>query len=82
MARVEDAAGDARPLGQVDRLGEHVAGIGPYAAGRLRRGVEAGDDEPAALVLVDDHDLLAQVALVVVGVVDGDRRARARDARR
>ncbi len=75
MPLVEDAAGDARPLRQVHRLGEHVAGVGPDAAGLLRRGIEAGDDEPAALVLVDDDGLLAQVPLVVVRVVDGDRRA-------
>jgi len=75
MPLVETAAGDAGPLRQIDRLGEHVAGIGPRAAGLTSRSVEPGDDAPPALVLVDDDALLGEMPLVLGGAVDDHRRA-------
>ena len=65
----------AGPLGQVDVLFEHAGRVGPAAAELGRGRVEALDDEAAALVVVDDHVLLAQVALVVARLVDDQRPA-------
>src|SRR5665647_3139064 len=71
----ERAAGNARPLGEVHRLGQHVARVGPLRAeiGGVR--VETLNDQAAALLLRDDHLLLRQVLLVVLGPVDDDGRA-------
>ena len=65
---LEAAARHARPLGEVDRLGQHVARVGPLAAELRRGGVEAGDDAAAALGLRDDDLLVLEQALVVAGV--------------
>ena len=75
VALVEGARVHARPLGQVDVLFEHAGRVGPAPAEPAGGGVEAFDDEAAALVVVGDHVLLAQVALVVAGVVDDQRPA-------
>ena len=72
---LEAAARHARPLGEVDRLGQHVARVGPLAAELRGGGVEAGGDAAAALGLRDDDLLVLEQALVVAGVRDRDRRA-------
>ena len=60
---------------EVDRLGEHVARVGPFAAELLRRGVEPAGDAAPALCL-RDHDLLRlEQALVVAGARDRHRRS-------
>ena len=68
VALVEGAAGDARPLGEVDGLGEHVARVRPLAAELGGARVEALDDAAARRSCLRDDDLLLlEQALVVAG---------------
>src|SRR5665647_1479259 len=71
----ERAAGNARPLGEVHRLGQHVARVGPLRAEIGGMEFAVVTDQAAALLLRDDHLLLRQVLLVVLGPVDDDGRA-------
>src|SRR5664280_2427178 len=71
----DGAARDARPLGQVHGFREHVAGVRPGAAGLGGARIEALHDRAPTLVLRHDDLLLLEVLLVVLGLVEHDRRA-------
>ena len=72
----ERAAGHAGPFRQVDGLREYVTRVRPRPAqfGGVR--IQTLRDEPPTLVLRDDHLLLGEVLLVVLRLVDDDRRAQ------
>ncbi len=75
VAFVETARVHTGPLGKVDVLLEHAGRVGPAAAKLGGRRIEPLDDQAPALVVVGDHVLLAQVALVVARLIDDHRPA-------